>query len=103
MGRLRVAVVGLGKMVLLHASILSVMPSVEVIALCDKSWLLLKFVKKLFKKAQAVDDVEKLADLDLDLGRKFFSRQTTRLVDMKKLLKRQKLSIAKIAALTKDF
>jgi hypothetical protein len=37
------------------------------------------------------------------LGRKFFSRQTTRLVDMKKLLKRQKLSIAKIAALTKDF
>jgi predicted dehydrogenase len=66
MGRLRVAVVGLGKMGLLHASILNVMPNVEVVALCDKSWLLLKFVKKLFKKAQAVDDVEKLADLDLD-------------------------------------
>ena len=66
MDRLRVAVVGLGKMGLLHASILSVMPSVELIALCDKSFLLLKFVKKLFKKAKVVDDVAKLADLDID-------------------------------------
>jgi predicted dehydrogenase len=66
MDRLRVAVVGLGKMGLLHASILSVMPSVEVIALCDKSFFLLKFVKKLFKKAKVVDDVAKLADLDFD-------------------------------------
>lgn len=66
MGRLRVAVVGLGKMGLLHASILSVMPSVEVIALCDKSFLLLRFVKKLFRKAKVVDDVAKLADLDID-------------------------------------
>jgi predicted dehydrogenase len=66
MERLKVAVVGLGKMGLLHASILNVMPSVEVVALCDKSSLLLKFVKKLFKRAQVVDDVEKLVDLDLD-------------------------------------
>jgi predicted dehydrogenase len=66
MERLRIAVVGLGKMGLLHASILNVMPSVEVVALCDKSFLLLKFVKKLFTTAQVVDDVEKLADLDLD-------------------------------------
>jgi len=66
MDRLRVAVVGLGKMGLLHASILSVMPSVELIALCDKSFFLLKFVKKLFKKAKVVDDVAKLADLNID-------------------------------------
>jgi predicted dehydrogenase len=66
MERLRIAVVGLGKMGLLHASILNVMPSVEVVALCDKSSLLLKFVKKLFKEAQVVDDVERLADLNLD-------------------------------------
>jgi predicted dehydrogenase len=66
MDNLRVAVVGLGKMGLLHASILSVMPNVEVTALCDKSSLLRKFVKKLFKKAQVVDDIEKLADLGLD-------------------------------------
>ena len=44
---LRVAVVGLGKMGLLHASILNMMPNVEVVALCDKSSLLLKIVKKL--------------------------------------------------------
>jgi len=66
MDHLRVAVVGLGKMGLLHASILNVIPNVEVIALCDKSSLLLKFVKKLFKTAKVVDDVEKLVDLDLD-------------------------------------
>jgi predicted dehydrogenase len=66
MDRIRVAVVGLGKMGLLHASILSVMPSVELIALCDKSFLLLRFVKKLFKTAKVVDDVAKLADLDID-------------------------------------
>jgi predicted dehydrogenase len=66
MDRLRVAVVGLGKMGLLHASILNVMPSVEVIALCDKSFLLLRFVKKLFKTVKVVDDVAKLADLDID-------------------------------------
>jgi len=66
MERLRVAVVGLGKMGLLHASILKVMPSVEVIALCEKSSLLLKFFRKLFKTTQVVDDVEKLADLNLD-------------------------------------
>jgi predicted dehydrogenase len=42
------------------------MPSIEVIALCEKSFLLVRFVKKLFKKAKVVDDVTKLADLDLD-------------------------------------
>jgi predicted dehydrogenase len=66
MGHLRIAVVGLGKMGLLHASILNMMPSAEVVALCDKSFLLRKFVKKLFKTAQVVEDVEKLDDLDLD-------------------------------------
>ena len=66
MENLRVAVVGLGKMGLLHASILSMMPNVEVVALCDKSFLLRKFVGKLFKRANMVDDVEKLADLDVD-------------------------------------
>ncbi len=66
MSRLRVAIVGLGKQGLLHGSILNVMPNIEVIALCDKSPLLLKIVKKLFKKAQMVDDVKKLAELDID-------------------------------------
>jgi predicted dehydrogenase len=66
MDNLRVAVVGLGKMGLLHASILNMMPNVEVVALCDKSSLLLKFVKKLFRGSQTVKNVEQLSDFDVD-------------------------------------
>ena len=65
MKTVRVAVVGLGKMGLLHASILNTMPNVEVVALCDKSFMLRKLIKKLFKNAQVVDDLEKLAGLDI--------------------------------------
>jgi predicted dehydrogenase len=63
---LRVAVVGLGKMGLLHAGILNVLPSVELVALCDKSVLLRRFLKKVFKKIRVVGDLEELSDLDLD-------------------------------------
>lgn len=63
---MRVAVVGLGKMGLLHASILNVLPNVQLIALCDKSRLIIKFSKSLFKKVCVVDDVEKLSDSHLD-------------------------------------
>jgi predicted dehydrogenase len=63
---LRVAVVGLGKMGLLHASILNVLPNVQLTALCDKSRLITKLSKSLFKKVCVVDDVEKLSDSHLD-------------------------------------
>jgi predicted dehydrogenase len=43
--KLKVGVVGLGKMGLLHASLLSVMPNVQLAALCDKSWLMRKLAK----------------------------------------------------------
>ena len=66
MQNIRVAVVGLGKMGLLHASILNTMPNVEIVALCDKSHLFLRITKKLFKTAKVVDDVEKLADFDVN-------------------------------------
>jgi predicted dehydrogenase len=65
--KLRVAVVGLGKMGLLHASILNVLPNVELTALCDKSTLIRKFSKRIFNKVHVVDDVEKLSNLDLDV------------------------------------
>jgi predicted dehydrogenase len=65
--RLRVAVVGLGKMGLLHASILNVLPNVELTALCDKSTLIRKFSKRIFNKVHVVDNVEKFSDLDLDV------------------------------------
>jgi predicted dehydrogenase len=68
-GKLRVAVVGLGKMGLLHASILNVLHNVELKALCDKSALILRFSKKVFAGAgvDITSDLEKLSDLDLDL------------------------------------
>ncbi len=61
----RVAVIGLGKMGLLHASILSTLPHVHLVALCDKSHMLLRFFRKMFK-ANLLDDVGKLSSLNLD-------------------------------------
>ena len=66
MAELKVAIVGLGKMGLLHASILNVIPDVEVVALCDTSSVLIRLAKKLFKKSKLVNDVNKLADLDIN-------------------------------------
>ena len=65
---LRVGVVGLGKMGLLHASILSTLPEVELAAVCEKSSLIRSFFKRMFKSRalSLVDDVEKLSHLGLD-------------------------------------
>jgi predicted dehydrogenase len=65
---LRVAVIGLGKMGLLHASILNTLPNVELNALCDKSALIRKFCKKVFDKVRVVDNLEKLSDLNLEVA-----------------------------------
>jgi len=62
----RVGVIGLGKMGLLHASILNVLPNAQLVVLCDKSRMLRKFLKGVFKEIRLVDDVEKLSDLNLD-------------------------------------
>jgi scyllo-inositol 2-dehydrogenase (NADP+) len=66
MKTVKVAVIGLGKMGLLHASILNTMPNVEIVALCDKSFVLRKLVKKLFKTTRVINDVKKLAGLDVN-------------------------------------
>jgi predicted dehydrogenase len=63
---LDVAVVGLGKMGLLHSCILNVLPNVRLCAVCDKSNLIRRIGKKVFKHARLLDDVEKLADLKVD-------------------------------------
>jgi predicted dehydrogenase len=63
---LKVAVIGLGKMGLLHTSILNTLPNVRITALCDKNPTILKFSRKIFSKTHVVDDPEKLSDLDLD-------------------------------------
>jgi scyllo-inositol 2-dehydrogenase (NADP+) len=66
--RLRLAVIGLGKMGLLHASLLNVFPEVELVAFCEKSALMSRLFKKVFSKTgiRIVDDVEKIGGLDLD-------------------------------------
>jgi predicted dehydrogenase len=67
--KIRLGVVGLGKMGLLHASLLKTLPDVELVALCDKSALLTRMGKKMFAPSGilVVDDVEKFKDLNLDV------------------------------------
>lgn len=64
--RLRVGVVGLGKMGLLHSCVLNVLPNVQVAALCEKSFVTRKFLNKVFKGIPILNDVVKLAELDLE-------------------------------------
>ncbi len=63
---LRVAVVGLGKMGLLHASILNVMPGVKLAAICEKSSFTRKLLKKILRQVPLVEDVNEFSGLDLD-------------------------------------
>ncbi|MEM2145105.1 MAG: Gfo/Idh/MocA family oxidoreductase [Candidatus Jordarchaeaceae archaeon] len=63
---LRLAVVGLGKMGLLHASILNVMQNVKLVAICDKSFMIRQLSKRLLKNVKLADDISELSDLDLD-------------------------------------
>jgi predicted dehydrogenase len=66
--KLRFAVIGLGKMGLLHASLLNFFPQSELVALCEKSALMNRFLKKMFANSgvHVVDDLEKLRGLELD-------------------------------------
>ena len=63
---LRVGVVGLGKMGLLHASLLNVMPNVELVGVCEKNSLTRKLAKKLLRSVRVVNDVTAFCDSDLD-------------------------------------
>jgi predicted dehydrogenase len=66
--RLRLGVIGLGKMGVLHASLLNVFPDVELAAFCEKSALMRRLFKKVFSDSgiRVVDGIEKLQGLDLD-------------------------------------
>jgi predicted dehydrogenase len=65
--KLTSAVIGIGKMGLVHASILSTLPNVELVALCDKSNIIRKFCSKLLSGVRVVDDLAKISELDIDL------------------------------------
>jgi predicted dehydrogenase len=62
----RIGVVGVGKMGLLHASLLSTLPDVEIAAFCDSNETILKYVKKLKPGVIVVKDIEDLCKLGLD-------------------------------------
>jgi len=61
----KIAIVGLGKMGLLHASILSTLPGVELVGLCDKSTLIRRFCREMFRGAKLCARLEELCSLDL--------------------------------------
>lgn len=61
----RIALVGAGKMGLLHASLLNVMPGVRLVAFCEKSALIRRFGGKALG-TPLVSDIQQLASLDLD-------------------------------------
>jgi predicted dehydrogenase len=62
----QVAVVGLGKIGLLHASLLSVLPDVRLVALCEKGALIRRFSKRVFRDLRIVGNVGELSGLNLD-------------------------------------
>lgn len=66
MKEINVAIIGLGKMGLLHSCVLSTISNVKVVAFCDKSRMLRKIAKKLYKNPIIVDDIKKLSGLHLD-------------------------------------
>jgi len=51
---------------LVHASMLKVLPNVELVALCEKSSLLRRFLKKAFRSVPVVSDLEELSKFGLD-------------------------------------
>jgi len=62
----KVGVVGLGKMGIMHACLLNVLPNVKVSALCDKSRLMRIIAKRAFRDALITDSLEEFVDLSLD-------------------------------------
>jgi predicted dehydrogenase len=65
--KLRVGVIGLGKMGLLHAGILNTLPEVQLAGLCDKNRLVIRFFRNMFRGAQIVSDLKMLLHLNLDV------------------------------------
>jgi len=66
--KLRFAVIGLGKMGLLHASLLNTFKNVRLVALCDKSALMTRFCRSMFSSTEkvVVNDLDQFSELELD-------------------------------------
>jgi predicted dehydrogenase len=66
MERLRIGIVGLGKMGLLHASILNTFPNIQLVGLCEKSNLVIRIAKKIFKEPKVINDINDFSPLKPD-------------------------------------
>ncbi|MFC2072336.1 Gfo/Idh/MocA family protein [Chloroflexota bacterium] len=64
---IRVAIIGAGKMGLLHASLLKVIPDVELVAICEKSWIISRFSRNALPDTNIVTKIDKLSGMDLDV------------------------------------
>jgi predicted dehydrogenase len=64
--KLKIGVIGLGKMGIMHACLLNTFPNVQVAGVCDKSRLIRTMAKQPFKDALVTDDIEDFTDLNLD-------------------------------------
>ena len=60
------ATVGLGKMGILHMSLLNTMPGVELVAAVERHPLVQRFARKVFPRMRIVNDVSELAGDGVD-------------------------------------
>ena len=63
---LSIGVIGMGKMGLLHASIVNTIPGARLIAIYDKSPIIKRFVGKALNDIHVVNSFEKFAGLKCD-------------------------------------
>lgn len=64
--KFRIGIVGLGKMGIMHACLLSTLKNVEVASLCDKNRLIRAFAKQSFSDTVITSDLAEFNDLNLD-------------------------------------
>jgi predicted dehydrogenase len=62
----KIGVIGLGKMGIMHACLLNVLPNVHVEVLCDKSRLLRTMARSAFQDTQVTSNLDTFAELHLD-------------------------------------
>ena len=63
---LTVGVIGMGKMGLLHASIVNTLPGVLLSAIYDKNSIVVRFTKQAFTEVDVTDNLEKFSGFNLD-------------------------------------
>jgi len=61
---MKAAIIGLGKMGLLHAGILNTIPNSELISIAEKETLLVKYIKNALPEVRVYDDYEKMLNTE---------------------------------------